>query len=139
MEDLRQVVERNDKQRFSFDDTGTRLRANHGHSVEVDLELEPANPPAVLFHGTGLRHLDAIMRAGLKRAGRHHVHLSTDTATASRVGARHGRPVVLEVAAAQMREGGFTFYVTSNGVWLTEAVPIAYLRLRSKARQAAAR
>ena len=133
IEDLRQVVERNDKQRFSFDETGTRIRANQGHSVEVDLELEPAKPPAVLFHGTGLQHLDAIMRAGLRRAGRHHVHLSTDTATATRVGARHGRPVVLEVAAARMREDGFTFYVSANGVWLTLAVPTAYLSLRSEA------
>ena len=73
------------------------------------------------------------MRAGLKRAGRHHVHLSTDTATATRVGARHGRPLVLEVAATRMREDGFTFYVTANAVWLTEAVPIAYLSLHSKA------
>jgi putative RNA 2'-phosphotransferase len=137
--DLPQVVERNDKRRFSFDETGTRIRANQGHSVEVDLELEPANPPAVLFHGTGLRHLDSILRAGLTRAGRHHVHLSTDTATATRVGARHGRPVVLEVAAARMRQDGFSFYVTANGVWLTKAVPIAYLSLRSKVRWAGAR
>ena len=79
--------------------------------------------PAVLFHGTGLRHLDAIMRAGLRRAGRHHVHLFTDAATATRVGARHGRPVVLEVAATRMREDGFTFYVTANGVWPTLAIP----------------
>jgi len=134
IEDLREVVERNDKQRFSFDEAGTRIRANQGHSVEVDLELEPASPPAVLFHGTGLRHLDSNMRAGLRRAGRHHVHLSTDTATATRVGARHGRPVVLEVAAARMREDGFAFYVTANGVWLTLAVPTVYLSLHSKGR-----
>jgi putative RNA 2'-phosphotransferase len=134
LDDLRQVVERNDKQRFSFDETGTRIRANQGHSVAVDLELEPASPPALLFHGTGVRFLDSIMRAGLTRAGRHHVHLSSDTATATRVGARHGRPVVLEVAATRMREDGFTFYVTSNGIWLTLAVPTAYLKVHSKAR-----
>ena len=98
------------------------------HSVEVDLGLEPADPPVVLFHGTGERSVDAIQREGLERRGRHHVHLSADEETATRVGARHGRPVVLEVDAAAMAAAGHVFFVTANGVWLTDAVPARYLR-----------
>jgi putative RNA 2'-phosphotransferase len=125
--ELDEVVERNDKRRFSFDETGRRIRANQGHSVEVDLGLEPVEPPAVLFHGTGAGSVDSIMRTGLERRGRHHVHLSPDAATAERVGRRHGRPVVLEVAAARMAADGHAFFVTANGVWLTESVPPRYL------------
>ena len=127
-DELRQVVERNDKQRLGFDATGTRIRAHQGHSVEIDLGLAPAQPPALLFHGTGAAAVDAILESGLDRRGRHHVHLSPDVATATRVGARHGRPVVLEVDAARMAADGLAFYVTANRVWLTEAVPAAYLR-----------
>ena len=127
-EELEEVVARNDKQRFAFDETGTRIRANQGHSVEVELGLEPAAPPPVLFHGTAERNLDAILREGLERRGRHHVHLSRDAETATRVGARHGRPVVLEVDAAAMAADGHDFFVTANGVWLTDAVPARYLR-----------
>jgi putative RNA 2'-phosphotransferase len=130
IDELREVVDRNDKERFSFDETGTRIRANQGHSIEIDLELTSATPPPILFHGTGLHNLDSIMQMGLQRIGRHHVHLSTDAATATRVGARHGRPVVLEVDAARMVEDEFTFYVSANGVWLTTAVPAAYLTFR---------
>ena len=127
-DELREVVAGNDKQRFSFDETGTRIRANQGHSVEVDLGLEPADPPAVLFHGTADRNLSSILREGLERRGRHHVHLSPDEETATRVGARHGRPVVLRIDAAAMAAAGHRFYVTANGVWLTDAVPARYLR-----------
>ena len=129
-DDLREVVARNDKQRFGFDEAGRRIRANQGHSVEVDLGLQPADPPAVLFHGTGSTSVDAILRDGLERRGRHHVHLSPDVETATRVGARHGRPVVFEVDAAAMAAVGHEFFVTANGVWLTEAVPPRYLRPR---------
>ena len=129
-EELQEVVDRNDKRRFAFDDTGTRIRANQGHSVVVDLELEPAEPPAVLFHGTAQARLDAILTEGLRKMGRHHVHLSPDVETATRVGARYGRPVVLEVAAARMAADGHVFFVTANGVWLTDAVPPAHLTPR---------
>ncbi len=129
-DELREVVARNDKQRFSFDESGARIRANQGHSVEVDLGLEPTDPPALLFHGTGSGSVDAILREGLERRGRHHVHLSPDAGTATRVGARHGRPVVLEVDAAAMARDGHPFFVTANGVWLTDAVPPRYLRVR---------
>jgi putative RNA 2'-phosphotransferase len=130
LDELREVVERNDKQRFSFDPTGTRIRANQGHSVEIDLQLEPAAPPDVLFHGTARGSLDTILRQGLRSMGRHDVHLSTDVRTATRVGARHGPPVVLEVAAGRMAADGFEFRVTANGVWLTGEVPPGYLAVR---------
>jgi putative RNA 2'-phosphotransferase len=128
-EDLEEVVARNNKQRFSFDATGTLIRANQGHSVEVDLELTPVVPPDVLYHGTGERTLAAIMREGLLRMARHHVHLSGDVATARAVGARHGRPVVLAVDAAAMHRAGHTFYRSANGVWLVAHVPPEYLSL----------
>jgi putative RNA 2'-phosphotransferase len=126
--ELDEVVARNDKRRFSFDPTGTRIRANQGHSVAVDLQLEPAEPPEVLYHGTGHRVAEAIAQQGVRKMGRHHVHLSGDEATARRVGARHGRPVVFTVDAAAMRRGGYTFYRSANGVWLVDHVPTEYLR-----------
>lgn len=121
--ELEKVVTRNDKRRYSFDAGGRRIRAVQGHSVEVDLQLAPAVPPAVLFHGTGPRALAAIRREGLVAMGRHHVHLSGDRETAERVGARRGRPVVLEVDAGAMHAGGHVFFVSENGVWLTASVP----------------
>ena len=126
--ELEEVVARNDKRRFSFDETGGRIRANQGHSVEVDLQLEPRTPPAVLYHGTGARSAEAVAAEGLRKMGRHHVHLSADAETARRVGARHGRPVVFEVDAARMADAGHEFYVSANGVWLAERVPAEYLR-----------
>ncbi|HEX8560006.1 MAG TPA: RNA 2'-phosphotransferase [Pyrinomonadaceae bacterium] len=127
-EELAEVVARNDKRRFSFDETGARVRANQGHSVEVDLQLEARTPPAVLYHGTAGRAVEAILAAGgLRKMGRHHVHLSADAETARRVGARHGRPVVFAVDAARMAADGHDFYVSANGVWLTDSVPAGYL------------
>jgi putative RNA 2'-phosphotransferase len=126
--ELDEVVARNDKQRFSFDATGTRIRANQGHSIPVDLRLESVEPPALLYHGTGGRTALAIEREGLRKMRRHHVHLSADPETARRVGARHGRPVVFEVDAAAMRAAGYRFFRSANGVWLVDAVPPRYLR-----------
>ncbi|MEU1478728.1 RNA 2'-phosphotransferase [Streptomyces sp. NPDC005760] len=125
-EELDQVVAANDKQRFAID--GTRIRASQGHSVEVDLGLPPATPPPYLYHGTVARHLDAIRAEGLRPMNRHDVHLSPDRETATRVGARRGRPVVLSVDAAAMHRDGHVFHVSANGVWLTRAVPPRYLR-----------
>jgi putative RNA 2'-phosphotransferase len=125
--ELDEVVQRNDKRRFSFDEPGERIRANQGHSVDVDLGLEPAQPPRELFHGTGAGSVEAVMRAGLERMSRHHVHLSPDVETATRVGARHGAPVVLRVDAAAMSGAGFEFFHTANGVWLTDRVPPQFL------------
>ena len=94
-EELREVVESNEKQRFAFDETGAMIRANQGHSVSVDLELTPTAPPELLFHGTGAGSVESILRSGLERRNRHHVHLSLDQETARRVGMRHGKPVIV--------------------------------------------
>ena len=126
--ELDEVVARNNKRRFSFDPTGTLIRANQGHSVAVDLQLEPVEPPAVLYHGTGHGAAERITREGLRRMARHHVHLSSDRETARIVGARHGHPVVFAVDAAAMRAAGHLFYRSDNGVWLVDHVPPAYLR-----------
>ncbi len=124
---LRHIVESNDKQRFVFSDDGQRIRANQGHSLSVDLGLEPIEPPAVLFHGTARKSLESILREGLKRGQRQHVHLHTDRALAETVGRRHGQPVLLRVAAGQMWADGHAFFRSDNRVWLTEAVPVRYL------------
>lgn len=128
-EELEHVLRTCAKQRFALDETGTRIRANQGHTAEVDLGLEPAEPPAELYHGTARRNLEAILREGLRRMARHHVHLSGDAATAAAVGSRHGSPVVLVCDSGRMRAGGHVFFRSANGVWLVEAVPAPYLRL----------
>jgi putative RNA 2'-phosphotransferase len=128
-EELDTVVRENDKQRFSFDPTGTRIRANQGHSVAVDLGLRPVAPPATLYHGTGRAAVPAILREGLHKMRRHHVHLSADAETARRVGARHGPPAIVAVDAAAMAAAGIPFYRSENGVWLVDAVPPRYLEL----------
>jgi len=125
--DLERVVARSDKQRFELDVVGDRIRARQGHSVPVDLGLDPVVPPARLYHGTPERNVPAILRQGLVRGTRHHVHLSGDVDTATRVGARRGRPVVLVVDADAMTRDGHRFYLTGNGVWLTDDVPARYL------------
>jgi putative RNA 2'-phosphotransferase len=126
-DELIECVETNDKKRFSFDDTGDLIRANQGHSVEVDLQLEEKQPPDVLFHGTVERFLVSIMVEGLKKGKRHHVHLSKDVDTARKVGSRRGKPVILQVDAGGMHGQGFKFFVSVNGVWLTDSVPAAFL------------
>src|SRR6478672_5256696 len=130
--ELKEVVASNDKQRFSFDSTGTLIRANQGHSVEVDLHLEPTVPPDVLYHGTGQGAVESILHTGLCKMSRHHVHLSTDIKTAKAVGTRHGRPVVFTVKAAAMYDAGYPFYCSDNGVWLVDKVPPEYLYLKDE-------
>jgi putative RNA 2'-phosphotransferase len=126
-DDLIECVATNEKQRFSFDDTGDLIRANQGHSVAVNLQLAEQPPPEILFHGTVERFLASIMAEGLKKGKRHHVHLSRDVETAQKVGARRGKPVILQVDAGKMHAAGFKFYLSVNGVWLTDAVPATYL------------
>ncbi|WP_258904256.1 RNA 2'-phosphotransferase [Actinokineospora sp. UTMC 2448] len=126
--ELDEVVARNNKSRFAYDPSGALIRASQGHSLPVDLGLTPAVPPDVLYHGTVASSLDAIRADGLRPMGRTHVHLSPDVETATRVGARHGRPVVLTVAAGSMHADGLPLYVSENGVWLADHVPPAYLQ-----------
>lgn len=128
-EQLEIIVRDNDKQRFSFDETGLKIRANQGHSTEVDLQLKPQTPPAVLYHGTAAHRGENILRNGLQKMRRHHVHLSADTVTAHRVGSRHGKPIILEIDTAAMLADGSEFFRSDNGVWLVEAVPPQYLKL----------
>ncbi len=133
--ELEGVVATNDKRRFALDGTGTRIRASQGHSVAVDLGYAAQTPPPVLFHGTAERNLPAIEAEGLRPGRRHAVHLSPDEVTARRVGARHGRPVVLQVDAAGMAAAGAVFTRSANGVWLVDAVPPSRLTVvRSRSR-----
>ena len=124
---LEQVVAENDKQRFAFNHDHTKIRANQGHSVQVDLQLEPQAPPEILYHGTAEKYLRGIRAEGIKARNRMHVHLSRDAETATRVGARHGKPVVLLVRAQKMHAAQYAFYLSANGVWLTEQVPPEFI------------
>jgi putative RNA 2'-phosphotransferase len=125
--DLAAIVRASDKQRFALSEDGTRIRANQGHSIPVDLGLVPSEPPERLYHGTVARFVGAIRASGLQRGARQRVHLSIDTPTAQAVGARRGTPVVLVVRAREMHAAGHVFHRADNGVWLTERVPAEYL------------
>lgn len=122
---LEEVVATNDKQRFAFSPDGLRIRASQGHSIDVDLGYEPMTPPPVLYHGTPERNVASILEKGLLKGERHHVHLSADVATASKVGERRGRPVILEINAGAMAARGVPFFRSANGVWLVDHVPAA--------------
>lgn len=122
------VVHENDKQRFALCPEARRIRANQGHSVPVELQLEPTKPPDILYHGTVAPFLDSIRASGLIRGVRQHVHLAADIGTATIVGKRRGEPVILEIAAGRMHANGLPFYLSQNGVWLTDHVPPEYLR-----------
>jgi putative RNA 2'-phosphotransferase len=124
---IESIVANSDKQRFAISPDGMKIRANQGHSVDIALGLAPQTPPEQLYHGTATRFLDSIRASGLHSASRQHVHLSSDLATAEKVGSRHGKPVVLTVESGRMARDGHLFYVSENGVWLTDAVPACYL------------
>lgn len=126
---LKQLVETNNKKRFAFSADRTRIRANQGHSVPVALGYVEKQPPQWLYHGTATRFLEAILQEGLQKMNRHHVHLSSDRETAEIVGRRHGKPVILTIKAQAMTTAGHVFYQSDNGVWLTDFVPVAYLLL----------
>ncbi|WP_124112297.1 RNA 2'-phosphotransferase [Palleronia sp. THAF1] len=126
-DELRHIVETNDKKRFSISEDGRRIRAAQGHSIEVDLGLPATRPPETLYHGTASQNLDKIFEGGLDPGRRRQVHLSPDPETATRVGRRHGKPIVLRVDARRMHADGWTFFCSDNGVWLTDAVPAEYL------------
>jgi putative RNA 2'-phosphotransferase len=124
---LEQIVAENDKQRFILSDDGQRIRGNQGHSVKIDLALTPVEPPATLYHGTATRFIDSIRATGLHSGSRQHVHLSADEVTATKVGQRHGKPVILLIHAAAMHAAGHAFYLSANGVWLTDRVPAEFI------------
>lgn len=121
------VVETNDKKRFSISDDGLYIRANQGHSIDIELELKPIQPPEYLIHGTAERFVETIKKQGLKKMQRHHVHLSQSQVVARAVGARYGRPVLLTISAQDMFNDGFQFYKSENNVWLVDSVPEKYI------------
>ncbi|TXT57532.1 MAG: putative RNA 2'-phosphotransferase [Candidatus Thorarchaeota archaeon] len=127
LEDLKEIVAKDKKRRYSFEgDKFERIRANQGHSVDVDLELRKVIPPDILYHGTAFRHLPEIRNEGLQSMGRHHVHLSETYEDALKVGNRHGRPVVIVIDSASMHRDGIEFYISENNVYLIEQVPPKY-------------
>ena len=128
MDILEEIVRTDEKQRYSFNEDKTKIRANQGHSVQVDVELEETEPPEELWHGTGEKFVSAIDEQGLIPKSRLYVHLSKDEETAKKVGSRHGRPVLYIVSSGQMYRDGYKFYLSKNGVWLTKEVPVKYLK-----------
>lgn len=126
---LSYVVATNDKKRFSFNPDKTKIRASQGHSVEIELGYSEQKPPAVLYHGTSEKSIAAILKNGIEKRHRHHVHLSSEKNTARKVGQRHGKPVIFQIDAEGMYTSGFPFYLSDNQVWLTDFVPPAFLQL----------
>lgn len=128
LQQLENIVETNNKKRFTFNHDKTSIKACQGHSVKIDLKLESVPPPSVLYHGTTTKFLNSIENDGIQKMNRHHVHLSEDKETATAVGKRHGIPVVLIISAIKMFNDGAMFYKTDNGVWLTDNVPYKYVK-----------
>jgi putative RNA 2'-phosphotransferase len=124
---LEEIVASNDKQRFAFNTNKAKIRASQGHSIAVELDLTPVEPPDMLYHGTTTRFLESILANGLQKQNRRHVHLSATTDTATTVGSRHGKPVILTIHARSMHAAGFHFFLSENKVWLTNSVPIQYI------------
>ena len=127
MDILEEIVRTDEKQRYSFNEDHTLIRANQGHSIPVDVELEQKNPPDILWHGTGEKYVSSIDKQGLIPKSRLYVHLSSDMETAEKVGSRHGRPVIYQIDCKQMVLDGFRFYLSANKIWLTREVPAKYL------------
>lgn len=124
---LEEIVRTDNKQRFTFNEDKTKIRANQGHSIPVDVELPEKVPPDRLWHGTGEKYVSSIDQQGLISKNRLYVHLSTDTATATKVGSRHGKPALYIVKTKEMYDDGYKFFLSKNGVWLTKEVPVKYL------------
>jgi len=132
IETLQHIVETNSKKRFAFNDAFDRIRASQGHSVEIELGYTNQKPPEILFHGTGEKSVQSILDTGLQKQNRQQVHLSADLETAIKVGQRHGKPFVFKVLAEQMFNDKFQFFISDNGVWLTDNVPTKYLKQNDK-------
>ena len=125
---LEEIVKTDHKQRYSFNEDHTRIRANQGHSIAVDVELKQETPPKILYHGTGEKYVSSILKQGLIPKSRLYVHLSRDAATAEKVARRHGKPVIFTIDAESMSRDGYIFYLSVNQVWLTKEVPVKYLK-----------
>lgn len=121
------IVETNDKKRFAFNEDKTMIRASQGHSVEIDLDLPASVPPEFLYHGTAETNIESILKDGIHSMKRQHVHLSTDKGTATNVGSRHGKPQILTIHSGQMHMDGIAFYLSANGVWLTDHIDAKYI------------
>lgn len=126
-ETLNIVVDTNPKKRFAFNDDRSKIRANQGHSLDIDLGYTEKMPPEILFHGTAQKNINGIFKNGLEKRNRHHVHLSKDREIAIKVGQRHGKPMVLKIRSKEMEKDGFKFYESENKVWLTDHVPVQYI------------
>ncbi|MCX8522680.1 RNA 2'-phosphotransferase [Chryseobacterium formosus] len=126
-EELNEIVETNDKKRFIFNEDKTRIRSNQGHSIDIDLALQPQQPPEFLYHGTAQNNVDSIVEKGIEKRSRQHVHLSLDKETATKVGMRHGKPIILTINSGKMFEDGVLFYLSENEVWLTDFVEAKYI------------
>ncbi|KLI39625.1 RNA 2'-phosphotransferase [Brachyspira hyodysenteriae] len=124
---LERVVLYNDKKRFSFNKNHTLIRANQGHSINVDLQFEEKEPPEILFHGTSISSIEKIKQEGIKKMNRLHVHLSLAEETAKKVGERHGKPAIIKINSKQMYEDGIKFYLSENKVWLCDYVDPKYI------------
>lgn len=124
---LQHIVDTNNKKRFAFNDDLTKIRASQGHSVDVELGYTEQQPPAILYHGTVEKFLASIMKNGLQKMQRQYVHLSADQSTAVKVGERRGKPIILEIKSGEMFLAGYKFYLSDNGVWLTDHVPVVYI------------
>ena len=128
LELLEEIVRTDEKQRYSFNEDHTLIRANQGHSIPVDVELEEKNPPDILWHGTGEKYVASIDKQGLIPKGRLYVHLSSDIDTARKVGSRHGKPVIYQIDCGKMSADGYFFFLSANRIWLTKEVPARYLK-----------
>ncbi|AKP44796.1 TPA: RNA 2'-phosphotransferase [Clostridioides difficile] len=129
IEILEQIVKEDNKQRYSFNDDRSKIRANQGHSINVNVELRELEPPKYLYHGTATRFLDNIKNEGIIKQSRLYVHLSRDIDIAVKVGKRHGTPVILKINTGKMYENGYKFYLSENNVWLCEYIPFKYVEI----------
>ncbi|UHO38356.1 RNA 2'-phosphotransferase [Chryseobacterium capnotolerans] len=127
VEELDEVVETNNKKRFAFNDDKTKIRASQGHSIDINLALEAIQPPEFLYHGTAEANISSILEKGIEKRTRQHVHLSADKETATKVGMRHGKPIILTIRTGKMHEDGLSFFQSANGVWLTEFIDPKYI------------
>lgn len=126
-QEIEEIVETNDKKRYEFNDSHTKIRARQGHSIKINVDLKETTPPDVLYHGTATRFLESIFEEGIKKMNRNHVHLSENMQIATEVGKRYGKPALLRIDSKRMNNDGIKFYLSNNNVWLTDYIPIIYI------------